>query len=288
MTIPTLVSRTNSTTACHLISIACIVPGANTAADPHDPTRLTNYADTKSDLIRLLRSPCGKYEIEQIYNTHNKKSTIAGGAATRTTVQNAPNTTQYIGSTGQYRLTISPRSTGQNDSTDHKTRMERLNKRLQEMQKADKHLELKQDTTRQRKQAFLLVHNSESYLQSVSTDQMMICIGMKASSIYEITGRPVPQTTNQTVGDVSNISLPEQHDLTSDVSRADTVADIIRPRPMPQQLRLSVCIRRIISGPYLQMVYSPPPPSNHLYVSYDPLLSHFLKMFYSRKPWMIA
>jgi hypothetical protein len=97
----------------HIHRLACIVPGANTAADPHDPTRRRNYADTKSDLIRLLRSPYGKYEIEQIYNTQNKKSTITGGAAARTTVQNAPNTTQHIGSIGQYRLTISPRSTGQ-------------------------------------------------------------------------------------------------------------------------------------------------------------------------------
>ncbi len=56
-------------------------------------------------------------------------------------------------------------------------------------------------------------------------------MGMKARSIYEITVRPVPQTTNQTVGDVSNISLPEQHDLTSDVSHADTVADIFSPAP---------------------------------------------------------
>ncbi len=67
---------------------------------------------------------------------------------------------------------------------------------------------------------------------------------MNASSIYEITGRPVPQTTNQTVGDVSNISLPEQNDLTSDVSRVDPVPDIFfRPRPMPQRLHLNVCIR---------------------------------------------
>jgi hypothetical protein len=109
------------------------VPWANTAADPYDPTRRTNYADTKRDLVHLLRSPYGNHEIEQVYNTHNKQSTIAGGAATRTTVQNAPNTTQHLGSIGQYRRTISPRSTGQNDSTDHKTRMERINKRLQEI-----------------------------------------------------------------------------------------------------------------------------------------------------------
>jgi hypothetical protein len=166
----------------------------NTAADLYDPTRRTNYADTKSDLIRLLRSPYGKHEIEEVYNTHNKTSTIAGGAATRTTVQNAPNTTQHIGSIGQYRFTISQKSTGQNDSTDHKTRMERINKRVQEIQKTDKQLEFKQYTTRQRKQTFLLVHNSESYLQRASTDQILISIGMKASSIYEITGRPVPPT----------------------------------------------------------------------------------------------
>ena len=68
----------------------------------------------------------------------------------------------------------------------------------------------------------------------MSTDQILISIGTKASSIYEITGHPVPQTTkttNQTVGAVSNISLPEQHDLTSDVSRADTVTEIFSPAP---------------------------------------------------------
>jgi hypothetical protein len=135
----------------HIHRLTCIVPGANTAADPHDPTRRTNYADTKSDLICLLRSQYGKHAIEDVYNTHSKKPTIAGGAATRTTVQHAPNTTQHIGSIGQYRLTISPKSIGQNDSTNHKTRMDRINNRLQEMQKSDTHLEFKQYTTRQKK-----------------------------------------------------------------------------------------------------------------------------------------
>ena len=79
----------------HVQRIACIVPGANTATDRYDPT-LTNYADAKSDLIYLLKSPYGKHEIELIDNTHKKQSTIAGGAATRATVQNAPNTTQHI------------------------------------------------------------------------------------------------------------------------------------------------------------------------------------------------
>jgi hypothetical protein len=52
---------------------------------------------------------------------------------------------------------------------------------------------------------------------------------MKARSICEITVRPVPQTTNQTVGAVSNVNLTEQKDLTSDVSRANTTVDIFSP-----------------------------------------------------------
>jgi hypothetical protein len=53
---------------------------------------------------------------------------------------------------------------------------------------------------------------------------------MKASSIYEITGRPVPQTTNQTVGTVSNVNLTEQNDLTTALSMAESV-DVFSPAP---------------------------------------------------------
>ena len=42
----------------HVQRIGCIVPGANTAADSYDPTRRTNYADTKNDIICLLKSSC--------------------------------------------------------------------------------------------------------------------------------------------------------------------------------------------------------------------------------------
>ena len=66
----------------HVQRIGSIVPRANTAVDRSDPTRRTNYADTKSDLISLFKSPYGKHEIELVYNAHNKQSTIAGGAAT--------------------------------------------------------------------------------------------------------------------------------------------------------------------------------------------------------------
>ena len=221
--------------SAHVQRMCEIVPGANTAADPHDPTRRTNYAATKHDLLVLLKSPYAKHKIQLLHDTHNKKNPIAGGAATRATVQNVPNTTHHIGSIGQYRLTISPRSTGQNDSTDHKTRMERITKRLQEMQKADKQLVFKQYTNRQRKQVFLIVHNLESYLQRVSTDHILISIGMKASSIYEITGRPVPSTTTQTVSAASNINLPEQQDLTNAVEREDsdmnTAVNMFSPAP---------------------------------------------------------
>jgi hypothetical protein len=60
--------------------------------------------------------------------------TIAGAAATRDTAKHT--TKKYIGSIGQYRLSISQKSTGPHDTTDHKTRMERLTKRLQELKMA--------------------------------------------------------------------------------------------------------------------------------------------------------
>ena len=71
---------------------------------------------------------------------------------------------------------------------------------LQEMKKADNQLDVKQCTNRQKKHAFLIVHNSESFLQRMSADHTLLSIGMKANSIYEITGRPVPPTIDQKVG----------------------------------------------------------------------------------------
>ena len=49
---------------------------------------------------------------------------------------------------------------------------------------------------------------------------------MKASSIYEITGRPVPQNTDQTVVAGSNITLPEQPDAHIDLSRPNTSSPV--------------------------------------------------------------
>ena len=79
--------------------------------------------------------------------------------------------------------------------------------------------------------SFLIVHNSEPVLKCVSTDQILLSIGMKSNSIYEITGHPVPQNTDQTVGAVSNITLPEQTDVSTDVSRANTEVNVSSPEP---------------------------------------------------------
>ena len=84
----------------HVHHIGCIVSGANTAVDLHDPTHRTNYTDTKNDLLCLLKSTYAKHEIQLIYNTHNKQSTITGGISTCATTQNTPNTTHHIGSIG--------------------------------------------------------------------------------------------------------------------------------------------------------------------------------------------
>ncbi len=96
-----------------------------------------------------------------MYNDHIQTSThtIAGDAATRDTVKHT--TKKYFGSIGQYRLTILPKSTGQNDTTNHKTRMERITKRLQELKTAEQTFDFREYTNRNQKQAFLIVHDSE-------------------------------------------------------------------------------------------------------------------------------
>ena len=103
------------------------------------------------------------------------------------------------------------------DSTTQPTTRLDLSASLQEMKKADNQLDFKQYTNRQKKQAFLIVHNSESFLQRVSADHTLLSIGMKANSIYQITGRPVPPTIDQTIGAASNMISP-------DMGRAETNA----------------------------------------------------------------
>ena len=103
------------------------------------------------------------------------------------------------------------------DSTTQPTTRLDLSASLKEMKKADNQLDFKQYTNRQKKQAFLIVHNSESFLQRVSADHTLLSIGMKANSIYQITGRPVPPTIDQTIGAASNMISP-------DMGRAETNA----------------------------------------------------------------
>jgi hypothetical protein len=140
-----------------------IMPGA-TRVDPKDPTRRKNYAATKDDLVYLITSDWGKHEIESVYDDHIQKLTltVAGGAATQDTVKHT--TKRHIGSVGQFRITITPRSTGQHDTTDHNTKLARITKRLQDLTEADHTLEFKEYTSKMRNQAFLLVHNSNKLM----------------------------------------------------------------------------------------------------------------------------
>ena len=190
--------------------------------DPKDPTRRKDYAATKADLLHLITSPWGKYEIQRVYNNHIQTSTptIAGAADT------AKHTTKkYIGSIGQYRLTISPKSTGQHDTTEHKTRMQRLTKKLQELNTVEQTIDFREYTNRNQKQAFVIVHDSAATLQRVSNDSVLVSIGMTASPIYEITGRPLSPIMTQTVGAATNMISPKQTDSQTDVSRANTEVD---------------------------------------------------------------
>ena len=67
----------------HLQRAIYLMPGA-TRVDPKDPTRRKDYAATKADLLHLITSPWGKYEIQRVYNNHIQTATptIAGAADT--------------------------------------------------------------------------------------------------------------------------------------------------------------------------------------------------------------
>jgi hypothetical protein len=120
----------------HVKHTLFIIPGA-TRVDPKDPTRRKNYAATKDDLVYLITSDWAKHEIESVYDDHIQKLTltVAGGAATPDTVKHT--TKRHIGSVGQSRITITPRSTGQHDTTDHNTELAHITKRLQDLTEAD-------------------------------------------------------------------------------------------------------------------------------------------------------
>jgi hypothetical protein len=222
----------------HVKRAIFVMPGA-TRVDPKDPTRRTNYGATKADLVYLIASDWGKYTIESVYNDHVQKSnlTVAGSAATHDTVKHT--TKRHIGSPGQFRITIIPRSTGQHDTTDHKTKLERITRRLQDLTAADHTLEFKEYTSKMQNQAFIIVHNLEATLHSVSNDHILLSIGIQASPPCKIIARQLSPTTTQTVGAVANTFLPGQTDAQTDVSLANTEVDHfsspapITPEPPP-------------------------------------------------------
>jgi hypothetical protein len=205
----------------HVKRAIYVMPGA-TRVDPKDPTRRTNYAVTKADLVYLLASDWGEHQIKSAYDDHIQKSnlTVAGSAATHDTVKHT--TRRHIGSPGQFRITIIPKSTGQYDTTDNNSKLERIAKRLQELKAADRTLEFKEFTSKSLNQAFLIVHNLEATLQSVSNDHILLSIGIRASPPYPITSRPLSPITTQTVSAAANTFLQEQTNLQTNVSRANT------------------------------------------------------------------
>jgi hypothetical protein len=216
----------------HVKRAIFVMPGA-TRVDPKDPTRRTNYAATKADLVYLLASDWGEHQIKSAYDDHIQKSnlTVAGSAATHDTVKHT--TRRHIGSPGQFRITIIPKSTGQYDTTDNNSKLERIAKRLQELKAADRTLEFKEYTSKSLNQAFLIVHNLEATLQSVSNDHILLSIGIRASPPNQITARPLSPITTQTVSAAANTFLQEQtNDLTTDVSRANTDVNS-SPSPTP-------------------------------------------------------
>jgi hypothetical protein len=196
----------------HVQHAIFIMSGA-TRVDPKDPTRRKNYADTKDDLVHLIASDWGKYQIERTRDDHIQQLTltVVGGAVTHDTVKYT--TKRHIGSPGQFRITIIPRSTGQHDTTDHKTKFESINKRLQDLQEADHTLEFKEYTNKMRNQVFLIIHNSEATLQSVSNDHILLSIGIQASPPFKTTSRQLSPTTTQTVGAAANTFSPDQTDV---------------------------------------------------------------------------
>ena len=224
--------RRNFLTTCHTTYSASIylMSGA-TPVNPKDPTRRKNYAATKDDLLHLIQSSYGQHKIERVYNSHIQTltTTIAADEATRDMVKHT--TKRHIGSIGQFRLNITPKSTGQHDTTDHNTRIERITKRLQEFKEADHTFDFKEYTSKTNKQAFLIVHDSEATLQSVSNDHTLLSIGIQASPIFKITGRPISPTTNQTVGAATNMISPDHTDVHTDVSRANTEINVSSPVP---------------------------------------------------------
>ena len=133
---------------------------------------------------------------------------------------------------GQFRITITPRSTGQHDTTDHNTKLALITKRLQDLKEADHTLEFKEYTSKMRNQAFLIVHNSEAALQSVVNDHILSSIGIQASPPFKITARQLSPTTTQTVGAAANTFSPEQTNVQTDVSRANTEVNS-SPSPAP-------------------------------------------------------
>ena len=146
---------------CNVVQRAIYLMPGDTPVNPKDPTHRKNYASTKDDFLHLIQSSYSHHKIERVYNNHIQTltTTIAGGAATRDTVKHT--TKRHIGSIGQYRLSITPKSTGQHDTTDHNTRIERITKRLQEFKEADHTFDFKEYTSKTNKQDFLIVHDSE-------------------------------------------------------------------------------------------------------------------------------
>ena len=74
-----LVSGLGMSDPDHVQRAIHIMPGVSRVV-PKDPTRRKNYAATKDDLIHLITSKWGKYEIECVYNDHIQKltHTVAG------------------------------------------------------------------------------------------------------------------------------------------------------------------------------------------------------------------
>jgi hypothetical protein len=215
----------------HVKRAIYVMSGA-TRVDPKDPTRRTNYAVTKADLVYLLASDWGEHQIKSVYDDHVQKSnlTVAGSAATHDTVKHT--TRRHIGSPGQFRITIIPRSTGQHDTTDNISKLELIAKRLQDLKAADRTLEFKEYTSKSLNQAFLIVHNLEATLQSVSNDHILLSIGIRTSPPCKITARPLSPTTTQTIGAAANTFSPEQTNVQTDVSRANTDVNS-SPSPAP-------------------------------------------------------
>ena len=216
----------------HVRRAIYIMPGA-TPVDPKDPTRRRNYATTKADLLLFIKTDYGKHALQCAYDAHTQTlaRTVAGAAATRDTVKHTIR--RHIGTIGQFRISILPMSTGQTDTIDHNTKIDRITKRLQELKAVDHTFDFKEYTNKNNKQAFLIVHDSEAHLQSVSNDHILLSIGIQASPIVRITARPISPTTNQTVGAATNMTWPNQTDMHTDVSRANTATDVHVSSPVP-------------------------------------------------------